>query len=55
MMALVQKPKHVASYCKQKGIYLPLNLCRLFRNVLPVHLSLCHRLSADVTQGTAAV
>jgi len=45
MMALVQKPKHVASYCKQKGIYLPMNLYRLCRNVLLVHLSFCHRLS----------
>jgi hypothetical protein len=56
-MVLVQKPKHVASYCKQKGIYLPVNLCPMCRNVFLVHFSFCHRLSADVIQvkGTAAL
>ena len=32
-MTLVKKPKHVASYCKQKGICLPTKLCRLSAKV----------------------
>lgn len=52
MVALVQKLKHVVSHCKQQGMYLPINLCRLDWNLL-----LVQRLSADMTQvkGTAAV